>query len=538
MHRAWDIVEVVHMICEHIALDGPTDSWNGRPVERYPQRRRDLSRLARTSTIFMNSALDFLWRYQGTLLHLLRTMPHDVWDITETRFVEDDDEENMRLTIVRSRLPPWQNNTYLTQGLRRIVTNADWARFIFYSRRVRSFTDNHVVLEASEVYETLAASFPQDFIFPGLQTLDWYPMHSELFHHVRLFLSPGLTGIHLTMHRIPDALIFETLTAKFRGLKHVSIAGSAGPTAILSISRFICALWDVETLVVADLDSVAYSHIARFPRLRYLWLMSGTAIPYLQPPTDLPHFPAFRTLECESIEHAPALFAVRYSLVEFSLIARSWPATPTKRIVQELYSALATNCTHSSLQKICVQKQWDSDAIHPDQLTLYLVSGEELKPLFYFRNLVVVSLSHTGGVDLDDEVVLIMARAWPRLESLLFPSDYKYRINPRITLEGLYALAKHCSRLQSLAILFDATIVPELKIGSKLRISQARLVELNVAYSSLGTKWRHVAEFLGAIFPYLCLGGIQTMYQEHPQSRADAQVVASHEAWMKVNGAL
>jgi hypothetical protein len=266
--------------------------------------------------------------------------------------------------------------------------------------------------------------------------------------------------------------------------------------------------------------------------------MSDKPTPYLQPPTDLPHFPALRTLECESIDHAPTLLAARYSLVEFTLIARSWRATPTKRIVQEFYSALATNCTHPSLQKICVQKQWDSDSdvIHPDQLTLYLVSGKDLKPLFNFRNLAVVSLSHTGGVDLDDEVVLNMACAWPQLESLSLPSDCNYRISPRLTLEGVYAFAKHCPRLQFLAILFDATIVPELKIHSKRRFSQERLVKLNVAYSSIGTKRRRVAKFLGTIFP--CLEGIRTMYQEHPQSRADAQVVASHQAWMKVEDAL
>jgi hypothetical protein len=52
----------------------------------------------------MNPALDSLWRYQSTLLHLLRTMPTDLWDITETRGVEGDDEEEYRLLeIVRSK---------------------------------------------------------------------------------------------------------------------------------------------------------------------------------------------------------------------------------------------------------------------------------------------------------------------------------------------------------------------------------------------------------------------------------------------------
>ncbi|KAJ7254807.1 hypothetical protein C8J57DRAFT_610939 [Mycena rebaudengoi] len=83
MHRAWDIAEIVQMVCEHVALDGPADWRNGRPVEKYPKRRRDLSRLARTSTIFMNPALASLWQYQATLLHLLRTMPNDLWDIAK-----------------------------------------------------------------------------------------------------------------------------------------------------------------------------------------------------------------------------------------------------------------------------------------------------------------------------------------------------------------------------------------------------------------------------------------------------------------------
>jgi hypothetical protein len=100
------------------------------------------------------------------------------------------------------------------------------------------------------------------------------------------------------MNCIPDALTLETLTAKFRDLKHVGIAGSYSTerTVIPSISKFICALRDVETLVVGHLDSMAFSHVARFPRLRYLWLMSDTATPYLQPPTDLPHFPTLRAL--------------------------------------------------------------------------------------------------------------------------------------------------------------------------------------------------------------------------------------------------
>ncbi|KAJ7511108.1 hypothetical protein B0H11DRAFT_2386649 [Mycena galericulata] len=435
---------------------------------KYPLRRQDLSRLARTSTIFLSPALDALWRYQGTLLHLLGTMPTDLWDITETFYEEDDEEEE-------------------TMGMKII--------------------------------------------------LDWFPIDPELFHHVHSFLSPGLTRLHLHMDYIADGVIFETLTAKFPGLNNVSIGGYAD---VPSISRFICALQDVETLVVGDMDSKAFAHIARFPRLRHLWLTSNMPTRLLPPPNDLPHFPALRTLKYESIDHAPSLLQwLGSSLVEFFLLARSRPATPTKRTIQELYSALASNCTHSSLKTISVGKPCRPGPMDPNQLNLYLVSGEELRPLFCFRHLTHVSLSHTPGVDLDDGVILDMARAWPCLEFLSLPSDSNCRLIPRLTLEGVYAFAKYCPNLESLTILFDATNVPKLKIRSKAggrrRVSQENLDYLDVAYSPIGTRPHRVAEFLSTLFPFLEV--IHTSYHDNPELR-DADVVASHKAWMKVYDAL
>ncbi|KAJ6548483.1 hypothetical protein B0H19DRAFT_1265311 [Mycena capillaripes] len=452
-------------------------------------------------------------------------MPNDLWDITETRHEEDDSEEE-------------EENIFLKIVSRRATTTADWDRFVFYSRRVRSFNDHHALLQTSNVYEILAASFPDGSIFPRLQTLDWFPIAPELSHHVRSFLSPGSTCLHLHMDCIADAFIFETLTAKFPGLNNVSISGCA---YVPSVSRFICALQDVETIVVSGLDAIAFAHIARFPRLRYLWLMSDKPTRFLPPSNELPHFPALKTLECESIEHASTLLEwLRCSLVEFTLIARSWRVTPTKRTVQELYSALAANCTHSSLKKISVGKPLRPEPIHPDQLNLYLVSGEQLRPLLRFRNLVHVSLSHTPGVDLDDGVILDMARAWQCLEYLSLPSNTNCRITPRLTLEGVYAFAKYCPNLHELAILFDGTIVPKLKVrsetGRRRRVSQESLAHLDVAYSPIGTRPRLVAEFLSTIFP--CLYAIKTSYRDNPESRTDAQAVASHKAWMKVSKAL
>ncbi|KAJ7621761.1 hypothetical protein DFH06DRAFT_1341086 [Mycena polygramma] len=522
------------MICAHIALDGPVRWWCGLPVQRYPLRRRDLARLARTSTIFLNPALDLLWEYQGTLLNLLRTMPTDLWDITVDRYEEEEEEEDN----MSSKLEEEEETSAVKIALRRAVIPADWARFIFYSRRVKSFHDHHAFLE--DVYKSIT-SFPEDIIFPKLQSLQnvqslqWPPLDCEFSHHTRLFPSSRLTHLSVGTYCITDALVSQTQAGEFPRLKDVSIGGTGNT---FTVSRFICALRDVETLVVFHPDSEAFSHIARSSRLRHLWLMSNEFVPSLRCPTHLPHFPVLKTLECESIEHAPTfLEQVKPSLVEFNLFARSWRAPPTKRTVQELYNALATNCTHSSLHKILLTKPWMLDGtIDADQLDMYTISGDELKPLFCFQNLVNVSLSHTAGVDLDDGIVLNMARAWTCLQSLSLPPDMPYRSKPRVTLEGVYAFAKYCSSLEDLTILFDATIIPALKVGSRRRTSQHSLESLDVAYSPVGTKLSRLAKFLRTIFPSLV--GIRTSYHEHEGLRTDAQVVASHKAWMKVDEAL
>ncbi|KAJ7830514.1 hypothetical protein B0H14DRAFT_1196736 [Mycena olivaceomarginata] len=143
MHRALKIVEVVEMICGQLdaQLDNPlSNRWYQHAS------RSSLARLARTSTTFLDPALNVLWRHRGTLVHLLKCMPSDVWniDIPETR----DDEDDVILIDVKI-------------DLRRPITLADWERFLFYSHRVKSFGVDQVhLLKTPEVYETLRLVFP------------------------------------------------------------------------------------------------------------------------------------------------------------------------------------------------------------------------------------------------------------------------------------------------------------------------------------------------------------------------------------------
>ncbi|KAJ7141735.1 hypothetical protein C8R43DRAFT_1109421 [Mycena crocata] len=90
MHRALQlgILDIVELICEEVG-----ERWN--VLEFQPlsgSSHRELAAiLARTSPVFLNPALNVLWRHQETIENLLRTMPDDLWSIT-TECVDLDDE--------------------------------------------------------------------------------------------------------------------------------------------------------------------------------------------------------------------------------------------------------------------------------------------------------------------------------------------------------------------------------------------------------------------------------------------------------------
>ncbi|KAJ7624430.1 hypothetical protein FB45DRAFT_1030576 [Roridomyces roridus] len=533
MHHALEIDEIVQCICGQIAQAGPSEFRLGVRTEQYPNRCGDLFHLAQTCRTFLDPALDSLWSFQGTLLHLLRTMLPDLWYIMEISSDEHSDAS--------SDDGSWTEDDTWEISFRRTPRASDWDWFTFYAHRLRItrfvIINKHsdVRSETSFVYDILATKFPHGTIFPRLGALDWSFKDPQLFHHIHLFLSPKIKRLHIQSDHIAHFTILETLSSQLPGLKNVTVGG-VHPDSYAS--PFVCALDGLETLVIWNLDLTAFDHLSRLPRLRYLWVMSNTPRRLPPRPKDVPCFPALRVFECESIEATPNLLGqTGGSLVEFYLSSRGWATCPTKQILQELYTALASSCTHSLLGKITVEQAWDAHPIMTTQLDLYVVSGDDLKRLFCFRNIVHVWLAHCIAVDLDDAVALEMARAWPRIEVLALPCDNTHRMAPRMTLEGVYAFAQHCPVLRRLSVLFDATAVPKFKLASgettRRRGSQDTLARFEVAYSPIGTKkmeCRRVATFLRSIFPAL-----HCVEPTKPDSTTGAHALAMHgKAWMKV----
>ncbi|KAJ7132333.1 hypothetical protein C8R44DRAFT_731023 [Mycena epipterygia] len=495
MHRALEILEIAEMIC-------------GQALSS-----RDLSVLARTSTIFTNPALNILWRHQYTILNLAKCMPDDLWDVDLGEDSECDTEsEDSELAIYDSIRP------------RRPIIARDWERPLFYLHRVKSLRMGGEGRSGPyEFLDAVSLCHPGECIFPNLENLRWnWSFGTGLYaRFLPLFLTPSIKDMDLGYFSGPDSdlsNILSNLAVKCPSLTNIHLSTlKPSDLMVTVISTFVCRFMHLESLNVPALNQSAFAHLAQLPDLRFLALgdepRTQTPESSFQPCPGLgsPIFPALTHLTTRTMEHATALLGMfqNHPFVTLEIPGYAF-VHPTKNIAHQFSSALVKHCSRSSLREIKIHGGYTYEhAPSADEIDLYSVGRDTLQSLFSFGNLVDVSLEQQVGFDLDDATVREMARAWPRLECLALTTEHFEHTRSLVTLEGLYALATHCSRLYTLYMSFDATVVPTIFDGKKERVVQRSLGYLNVALSLI-TQPRNVAKFLSAIFPRLWQ--IQTSY--------------------------
>jgi hypothetical protein len=159
--------------------------------------------------------------------------------------------------------------------------------------------------------------------------------------------------------------------------------------------------------------------------------------------------------------------------------------------VEQLYSALAARCSHIALQTLKIPAGYrpdDADA------ALFSITGDVLRHLFCFKNMVTVSLGQPFGFNLHDGDIFDLTSSWPRLEFLVL-KGLKHAPS-RVTLRALYAFAQHCPNLRFLAITLDATAIAGLESDpSDERACQTKLEHIVLGFSSITTA-APVAAFL------------------------------------------
>ncbi|KAJ7652852.1 hypothetical protein DFH06DRAFT_1330940 [Mycena polygramma] len=491
MHTALQIPEILDLIC--CEVDTGDDPFS----TQMPESKGTLARLARVCRVFQRPALDVLWREQEDLTNLLACMPADLWSITPA-----------------------------SVSARRPIEPTDWDRVHSYSSRVRQFSFSNFPTAGmpdfwAPVFNMLAASHPENIIFPKLEALSWNPVCSSSFPYVRLFLCPSITSLSLAViSTITDVSILPIVPLRCPLLKSVVLSTDKNlHRGCRNRDLAICGMAQLQSLVVDDLDPTSLQHLAHLPSFTSLTIQNGPRFIPSRPSSDLRRFLYLRdnyfSIPCHEQMVAGGFHSAMYS-------------TPTARETAELYFILGEHCSHTSLTRLDLRTSKYA-VLHFDAVEPYIVQSDALRILFPFRNLDTVFLSPPKGFDIDDATVEDLARAWPRLKTLRLQGGDEYvRPISRVTFRGIQAFGRYCPRLNYLNIPFDASLVPH-EVDIK---PHENLFLLHVADSFISDP-EAVASYLYTLFPNL--GHIATSRSGKDVDRDLGTSATLHERWMDVD---
>lgn len=465
MHRCLEIPEILSLICYE--LSGPS--------QLTPQSQASLIALARTSQNFKEPALDALWRYQTSLIPLVKCLPEDSWEYGVEGNVKS-------LRFSRPLDPP------------------DWERVLFYAHRIkilRYVTPQPLPRRTQEyaplaVWQVLAVCRPPSLVHlvPTLRELLWKESDT-CFPYIRLLLAPTLTRLDLILKgsEVLRLSFLSTVNALCPSLTHVNLTYPLGLQMAQAVSRAICQWRSIKSLDASTLTTQAFNHLAQMSSLETL-VCSGIPADYIPPNPRT--FPALRHVTLCSAELpllASFLNAIgsepRLESIDVTISPQPSTASPWKTMFN-LLTPFRTTLTTVRLRE-------DSRS----ENKLDVTDPEVLRLLFTLPNLVHLSI-HPQRLSANDQLLQEIAARWPGLCHLDLTSPHTYQ-PLHITPGGLLPLAIGCPELEYLALPLDTSI---LESCHGTEVANTSLKTLKLHCLPRGDPAKVVASLIG-IFPNL-----------------------------------
>ena len=288
-------------------------------------------------------------------------------------------------------------------------------------------------------------------LFPNLISLFFRRIEEPSIPFFFLFLSPRITSIHIGFRYTPSKVaivsVITTLPKRCPNLQTIGLRPlPRDPVITASVSRMLLATnWDtLQALYVnSPLTEEANNVLYKLPNLRDLSVVIERATPL--PSASLPNLTEL-SIECDDDGSWPELFR-RATLGKLESIVFGIQSEQIGNFL-EVFERAALSC---SIQNTLSELYFStSSSWNPNYSSLL--------PFTRLVDLVVrFSCSNVCSSTLDDDIIVDLPQAMPKLELLRLSDDPCGEPTAGVTTKGLMALARHCPNLDFLCIHFQAT---------------------------------------------------------------------------------
>ncbi|KAL1728284.1 hypothetical protein EV714DRAFT_274853 [Schizophyllum commune] len=470
-------------------------------------RRHDIYQFIQVCRFWHDAAISILWENLSSLVPLLCLLPEDAWQL-----------EPRKLRLGRSM------QAFV---LRRLLSEADWEKVLRHSCFVRYLTvREHMdkrVLSEQTLWLLLQTPPPSD-VFPHLQCLRFevaFPTtHDKTL--LAMLLSPTTTS--LTVSSTDDTLIcdYEPIARRCSDIRTLIVNESYEDENVAPISSFDIAnavsKWSGLQTISLRTGPWHPSLVMQLVRLRSLseltlWIHEdGDENPSAGEPVsiDEPAASSFASLRKLTLGGAPVCCVVSFlELLDGSPIeAISLAPVLLKHSLENFQRVLnlaRDHCSADTMRSLQIYFDREDDDGHWIQTPLQMQS---IRVLSRFRNLEVLCLQATLGVDLSDDDYAEAVGWWPKLTSFNVDTRSLALVAGPVpgtpaTPQTLIHFARSCPSLQTLELPLDVTDVPPVDLELyRMRSRNHPLRYLFVGDSPI-SETDSIALLLSRIFPAL-----------------------------------
>ncbi|KAG5650985.1 hypothetical protein H0H81_010310 [Sphagnurus paluster] len=445
-HRALAIPEILHLIFSEFKPHRiPTHitsrelvpvRWD--PPSNFSYGDQDtLAKLARSCKAFSQVALAILWNVQSSIVPLLSLLP-----------------------FFNKRKGRYTLNSKISPG--------SWHRVERYAFFIRHLVLSHLRKpEFDEFCLVLLAQHLKDkALLPSLQTLS-YPICGEIF----LFLNPRLQSVTIQNDPVKGvkSVFLQSLLEKVPSLERISSDGPFSLASVIMLAQF------PQLTRTKEITPGAFHSMIGLRHLVELHICVPTATMLLPPGNILP------TLQILSLQGDTTM------IQEFLGGLAKSPLRSLKVMFDAGDADIWENRWRFCLKMIA---RWSASLLC---LELEEVEILQLGGLEQFR------FKSNAVVELDDEWFYRMAKAWRRIEHLVFEFFHTFT-EPSTTMASLESLATFCPNLQELGL--RISFQPSKLEATPRLVLDHGLQRLYIDYPMSGDNGL-VARHLVALFPQL-----------------------------------